>query len=121
MLQSGREALLNAIVHRNYHIKAPIKIAIYENRVEIFSPGQFPGPLDPKNLKTGITYLRNPAICKILRESGYVEKLGSGLITIFESYEKRNLEDPIVIEGENYIKCILPRVLKPVKVLDESG
>jgi len=104
-----REALLNAIVHRNYHIKAPIKIAIFDNRVEIFSPGQFPGPMNVKNLQTGVTYLRNPSICKILREVGYVEKLGTGFIEIFESYRKRGLSTPQVIEGENFIKCILPR------------
>jgi ATP-dependent DNA helicase RecG len=107
-----REALLNAIVHRNYFIKAPIKVAIYDNRLEIFSPGSFPGPLDQNNLKSGITYLRNPIICKIFREIGYVEKLGSGLITIFKSYEKENLEDPQIIEGENYVKAILPRFKK---------
>ena len=115
-----REALLNAIVHRNYHIKAPTKIAIYENRIEIFSPGQFPGPLDLKNLKAGITYLRNPMICKIFREAGYVEKIGSGLITIFDSYEKQNLADPQFIEGENYIKCILPRIEKQKKIMKDS-
>ncbi len=104
-----REALLNAIIHRNYHIKAPIKVAIYENRLEIHSPGGFPGPLDPKNLKAGITYLRNPVLCKIFRERGMVEKLGSGLITIFESYKKENLADPQIVEGENYVKSILPR------------
>ena len=104
-----REALLNAIVHRNYHIKAPIKVAIFENRVEIFSPGQFPGPISVDNLQTGVAYLRNPGICKVLREVGYVEKLGTGFIEIFESYRLRKLSPPVVIEGENFIKCILPR------------
>lgn len=104
-----REALLNTIVHRNYHIKAPIKIAIYDDRIEFFSPGQFPGPMKIDHLKTGITYLRNPSICKIFREAGYIEKLGTGLLTIFASYEERQLKSPEFIEGENFVKCILPR------------
>jgi ATP-dependent DNA helicase RecG len=107
-----REALLNAIIHRNYHIQGPIKVAIYDNRVEIFSPGLFPGPLDPKNLKTGVTYLRNPFICKVFREAGYVEKLGSGLIAIFDAYAKEGLTDPQILEGDNYVKSILPREQK---------
>lgn len=107
-----REALLNAIVHRNYYIKAPTKIAIYDDRVEIFSPGAFPGIISAENLCAGITYLRNPAICKILREAGYVEKLGSGFITIFSSYQKRGLQPPQVIEGDDFVKCILPRGVK---------
>lgn len=113
-----RESLLNAIIHRNYHIKAPTKVAIYDNRVEIFSPGLFPGPLDPTNLKTGVTYLRNPFICKVFRESGYVEKLGSGLIAIFDSYAKEGLADPQIFEGENYVKSILPREQKRGKEED---
>jgi ATP-dependent DNA helicase RecG len=114
-----REALLNAIIHRNYHIKGPTKIAIYDNRVEIFSPGLFPGPLDPKNLKTGVTYLRNPFICKVFREAGYAEKLGSGLIAIFDAYAKEGLADPQILEGDNYIKSILPRGQK--KPADEDS
>lgn len=110
-----REALLNAIVHRNYHIKAPTKIAIYDDRIEIFSPGYFPGPIRIDNLTAGITYLRNPALGKILREAGYIEKLGSGFITIFSTYEKANLQKPEVIEGENFIKCILPRISRAVE------
>ncbi len=104
-----REILMNAIAHRNYNLKAPTKVAIYENRIEIFTPGSFPGPLNVANLMQGITYIRNIAICKILREMGYIEKMGTGFITLFQSYEKRGLRKPEVIEGENYIKCILPR------------
>ncbi|MBA3752383.1 putative DNA binding domain-containing protein [Candidatus Dependentiae bacterium] len=104
-----REALINALIHRNYHIKAPIKVAIYDNRIEIFSPGSFPGPLTPKNLKMGLTYIRNAAVVKVFREAGYSEKLGTGFITIFSSYEAQGLREPEIIEGENFIKYILPR------------
>lgn len=104
-----RELLMNAVVHRNYHITAPIKIAIFSNRIEIFSPGGFPGPLNTQNLRQGLSYIRNIALCKVLREAGYIEKLGSGFITAFASYEKHGLPAPEVLEGENYIKCILPR------------
>lgn len=104
-----RETLLNAIVHRNYHIRAPIKIAIYDNRIEIFSPGDFPGPINKSNLLSGLTYIRNPGISKIFRQAKYIEKLGSGFHNLFHSYENWGLVPPEVIEGENYIKCILPR------------
>ncbi len=114
-----REMLINALVHRNYHINAPIKIAIYENRVEIFSPGMFPGLLDVHNLKMGITYIRNKAITKIFREAGYMEKLGTGFIMLFESYEKYGLPTPEIIEGANFIKCILPRPSARVPILKE--
>lgn len=115
-----REALLNIIVHRNYHLKSPSKVAIYEDRVEFFSPGGFPGPFVEKNVLSGITYLRNPAICKVLREAKYIEKLGSGLIKIFESFEEYGLEIPQLIDGGDYVKCVLPRKPKEPVEIDDS-
>lgn len=105
-----REALLNLLIHRNYHIQAPSKISIYDNRIELFSPGNFSGPIEQDQLLKGITYLRNPATCKVFREMGLVEKMGTGFINIFKSYEKWGLEKPQIIEGANFIKCVLPRV-----------
>jgi ATP-dependent DNA helicase RecG len=107
-----REALLNLLIHRNYHIPAPSKIAIFDDRLEIYSPGDFWGPIDPEHLLKGITYLRNPAICKVFRELGLVEKMGTGFVNIFKSYALMNLEPPQIIEGENYVKCIFPRLLQ---------
>ncbi len=109
-----REALINAIVHRNYFIAGPIKIAIYTDRLEIFSPGGFPGPIDVSNLGNGVTYIRNHAISKVLFELGIIEKLGSGFVTIFAEYKKSQLENPIIIDGGNYIKCILPRTVAKI-------
>lgn len=106
-----REVLINMIIHRNYHHPAPSKIAIYDDRIEFFSPGSFPGPLDSQKLTEGISYLRNPNICKIFRELGLIEKLGSGFIALFRSYEKKQLVPPYVIEGSDYVKCVLPRKL----------
>ncbi|MBI5273667.1 MAG: putative DNA binding domain-containing protein [Chlamydiales bacterium] len=102
-----RELLLNAIVHRNYHLRAPIKVSIYQDRIEIFSPGEFPTPF--ASLKLGLTDIRNMAICKIFREARFVEKLGTGLLTAYNAYEKWGLPEPVIINGENFVKCILPR------------
>lgn len=60
------------------------------------------------------------AICKIFRESGYIEKLGTGIITAFEAYEKWGLPEPTIIDGENFVKCILPRnIYGSVQVSDD--
>jgi ATP-dependent DNA helicase RecG len=107
-----REAIINAIVHRDYYLPGPIKIAIYDDRIEIFSPGNFPGPLKSTQLESGITYIRNHVICKIFREAGYIEKLGSGFLTIFNSYREYRLPLPEVIDGNGFIKCVLPRKTK---------
>jgi len=103
-----REIIMNAVIHRNYHIPGPSKIAVFKNRVEIFSPGSLVGPV-LNNLRAGFTYLRNAAVCKIFREMGLIENFGFGFIDTFASYEKDKLKAPEVIEGENFVKCILPR------------
>lgn len=111
-----REVIINAIVHRNYQIQGPTKVAIYEDRIEVFSPGNFAGPIQVDQLELGVTYIRNPIICRLFREIGYIEKLGSGFITLFKSYKKYKLPTPQVIEGTGFIKCILPRPTAHMKL-----
>jgi ATP-dependent DNA helicase RecG len=108
-IEAVREIVINAIVHRNYHISSPIKIAVYDNRIEVFSPGSFPGPIAPAYDNRGMSYTRNSIISRLFREAGYIEKLGSGFITVFDSYNRAGLTKPQIIEGGNFIKCILPR------------
>ncbi len=104
-----REIFLNAVVHRDYSIKAPTKIAIFDDRIEVFSPGNFPGPLTSDLLEAGITYVRNAFVCKVFREAGYIEKLGTGFSTVFRLFREAHLLAPTVIEGSGFVKCILPR------------
>lgn len=107
--EAVREALLNALLHRNWRIQGPNRISIYPTRVEFFSPGVFPGPLRIGQLELGMTHSRNHVITKIFREAGYIESLGSGFPTIFNTYRKAGLEKPQVTEGVEFVKCILPR------------
>jgi ATP-dependent DNA helicase RecG len=116
-----REVLMNAILHRNYHINAPIKISIYSDRIEFFSPGGLPGPITTSDLESGITYVRNTSIAKILWEAQYIEKMGSGFITLFKSYRTEGLLPPEVVEGTNFVKCILPRIHADAMPKDIEG
>ena len=77
--------------------------------MEISSPGVFPGPFDVNNLTSGVTYIRNTAITKVFREAGYIETLGTGFITMIDAYQAMGLKIPSAIEGEHFVKCILPR------------
>ena len=121
-----REVLLNLLVHRNYHLKSPAKISIYDNRIEFFSTGDFPGPLDAYNLLEGMSFLRNPAVCRAFREAHLIEKLGTGLIVLFNSYLQMDLPRPQITEGTSFVKCILPRNtpdalrLQPKKALHDD-
>ena len=110
--ESVREIVINALVHRNYLIPGPTKIAIYDDRIEIFSPGNFPGPIQVDRLSMGTTYIRNTVITRVFREMKLMEKLGSGFLTVFTTYEERKLPPPTIYEGTGFVKCILPRPMR---------
>ncbi len=101
-----REAIINAIIHRKYWIPGAVKIALYDDRLEIFSPGGFPGLVDINNLGDGTTYLRNPNLARVARRLGLVEKLGTGIRMILESCKKANISEPQFIENADSVKVI---------------
>lgn len=101
-----REAIVNALLHRKYSIPGSVKIALYDNRLEIFSPGNFPGLVDMNNLGDGTTYLRNPNLARNARRFGIIEKLGTGIRLILESCKKAGLKKPEFIEGADSVKVI---------------
>lgn len=101
-----REAIVNALVHRKYSIAGAVKIAVFENRIEIFSPGQFPGTITPENLGDGSTFLRNPLLAKFARKLRLIEKLGSGIKTIFEECKKAQIRRPEFFENGDFVKVV---------------
>ena len=101
-----REAIINALIHRTYFINSAVKIALYENRLEIFSPGGFPGMISIESLGDGTTFLRNPTIAKLARQYKLIEKLGSGIRMIFDSCQKQKLKKPEFQENGDFVKLI---------------
>jgi ATP-dependent DNA helicase RecG len=99
-----REAIINALLHRKYTIVGAIKIAIYNDRIEVFSPGAFPGLVDMDNIGDGTTYLRNPHLMRLARHLGLVEKLGTGIRLIFASCKEAGLSPPKYFEGGDFVK-----------------
>lgn len=101
-----REAIINALMHRKYWIAGATKIALYDNRLEIFSPGNFPGLFDLSQLGDGTTHLRNPNLARIARRFGIIEKLGTGIRLILESCRQAGIKEPEFIEGADSVKVI---------------
>ncbi|KJU81811.1 transcriptional regulator [Candidatus Magnetobacterium bavaricum] len=92
-----REALTNAITHRDYSIQNGIEIFIFENRMEIKSPGSLLSTIDLEELRKfegGIHESRNSFIAKVLRENEYLRELGEGLKNICNFMDKSELEKP---------------------------
>jgi len=102
-----REVILNALIHRKYTIQDGVKIAVFSDRIEVFSPGNFPGPIDIAELGNGISYARNPTLRHLARKAGLVEKRGMGFRIILRECEKNGNRRPLVVEGTDFVKVTL--------------
>jgi ATP-dependent DNA helicase RecG len=92
-----REALINAIVHRNYAIEGRgIEISLFTDRLEILSPGQLLSTVSLQDLKElkGVHESRNPLVARVLREVGLIRELGEGLRRIYEVMRSNALAKP---------------------------
>ncbi len=105
-----REALANAIVHREWDINSNIKISMYEDKIEIASPGSLPYGLSKEEYLNGqVSNFRNPKISNVFFRLKYIEKFGTGVSRIINSY-KDEIKKPEFYFYENSIKVVLPTI-----------
>jgi predicted HTH transcriptional regulator len=94
-----REVVINAIVHADYsHMGAPLRVAIYDNRVEIENPGILMPGLTIEDVKQGVSKIRNCVIARVFKELNLIEQWGSGVCRIFEEAKEQNLPEPAIEE-----------------------
>jgi len=82
------ELLVNAIIHRDYFIEAPINLFIFDDRIEIISPGKLPNSLSVENIKYGISVIRNPIITTFASKLLPYRGIGSGIVRAIKHYDK---------------------------------
>ncbi len=93
-----REAIVNAIAHRDYSIRGEgIRLLMYGDRLEIYSPGRLPGHVTLENLKDE-RYSRNEAIVAVLSDLGYIERLGYGIDRMIATMQEAGLPEPLFEE-----------------------
>lgn len=104
----GKNGITNAVTHRNYAISGEhTKIFIYDDRMEILSPGDLPGIVTINNIKEK-RYARNPIISRTLTELGVVKELNEGVSRIYREMSEFFLEEPIYKEEKGIsLKLIL--------------
>ena len=106
-----REAVANALIHREWDINSHIRIAMFKDRIEINSPGGLPKGITRREyLSGGISYLRNPILGNVFFRMHYIEMFGTGISRILELYRDAAVKPQFNIT-ENVISVILP-VLK---------
>jgi len=90
-----REAILNAIVHADYaQHGAPIRVALFDNRLEIDNPGLLPFGLTIEDIQKGISKLRNRVLGRVFQELGLIEQFGSGIQRMTAACRDRGLDAP---------------------------
>lgn len=104
------EALTNAIAHRDYSIEGRgIEIFVYDDRMEIISPGGLLSTITIQELKqlTKAHQSRNAYIARTLRELGYMRELGEGIPRIFRAMEERDIVAPDIWSRVNTFGIVL--------------
>ena len=103
------EILANAIIHRDYSISDDVQVMIFDNRIEILSPGKLPGYVNVDNILDA-RYSRNPKIVRTLNR--YADPpnrdLGEGLNTAFQKMKEWKLQSPEISEANNYVRVVIP-------------
>ncbi len=79
-----REAVVNAVAHRDYTIQGPVRLFIFEDRIELHTPGRPPNSVDVAAMRAGAHVLRNPAIYARLSDAGLVTRAGTGVRRIIK-------------------------------------
>ncbi len=105
-MEAVREAVVNAIAHRDYFSKDAIQIYVFDNRIEITNPGSLPQGL-PRELFGTISVQRNPITYRFLRDLDYVEGLGTGIPRMKNYMRRVGLRDPDFIFTESFFRIIL--------------
>lgn len=138
-IRALREAMINALIHRNYLETADTRVFIFDDRIEILNPGSFPNDVTPeKPMHKPV----NPILSRLMYDIGFIEKYGSGIYMMKElcrkwenkepRYELHPIETKIIFESqvkestvveieEGILKGLNKRQRKAIEYIKEKG
>ena len=90
-----REAIVNAVAHRDYALAGAVQVSVFADRVEVWNPGVLPPPLTPERLREPHgSVARNARICEALFLARYIEKYGTGTLMMIRESVEHSLPEP---------------------------
>lgn len=107
--ESIREAIINAVCHRCYLDHSCVQIAIYDNRVEITSPGMLYGGLTVEQAISGRSKIRNVCIAEVFSRMGIIEQWGTGLQRMIRGCREYGVQEPEFIDMGDAFRVIFYR------------
>ena len=99
-IESLREAVINAVAHRNYQLPSQIRIFIFDNRIEIKSPGRLPNTVSIENIKFGFPLHRNPLIVSLLAKEHRMTEIGTGIPRMIRLLKEHTGREPDFEESD---------------------
>lgn len=114
------EGIVNAAVHRSYSSAGDhIRVEIFDDRIEISSPGRFPGLVDLSDPLKTVRFARNPRIARVCADLNFGQELGEGIRRMFEEMRHAGLTDPVYRQTAGSVELQL--LAEPVdRRLDEQ-
>jgi len=105
------EGVVNAVIHRSYSLGGDhIRVEIFPDRIEIESPGRFPGLADPRRpLEIG-RFARNPRIARVCADLRIGQELGEGIRRIFDEMRRVGLTDPVYRQTQSSVRLTLAAI-----------
>jgi ATP-dependent DNA helicase RecG len=102
------EGMVNAAVHRSYSMVGDhIRVEIFDDRIEISSPGRFPGLVDLSRPLETIRFARNPRIARVCADLSLGQELGEGIRRMFDEMRQAGLTDPIYRQTSGSVELLL--------------
>lgn len=112
-----REALANAICHRDYTASGTVQVRIYNDRMEVWNPGSLPNRLTVEDLYRDHPPLpRNPNLAKALYRARVIEQWGTGTLRIVQACASRNMARPMFSSEMGMFKVRFEKPPAPVSL-----
>ena len=109
-LEAVREAIINALAHRDWTRNEDVEVVRYADRLEILSPGALPNSMTVDKVKAGQRSARNRLMVDVLRDYGYVDARGMGVHNkIIPLMQEHNRAEPLFEATDDYVRLTLPR------------
>lgn len=117
-IRALREAVINALIHRDYFETADVRVMVFDDRIEIVSPGIFPEGITPDHPEHKPV---NSLLCTLMYDVGYIEKYGSGIYMMNELCEDWGNEIPFYEFGSTQTKLIFKSPVGEVTEVEVEG
>lgn len=108
-LTALREAVVNALAHRDYTVRGPVRLFVLDDRIEVHSPGTTPNTVDEPAMRAGVHVVRNPHVYARLSDAGLVTRAGTGIRRISRMVRAATGRDVDISIRDYEVLLVIPR------------